>query len=144
VGTLRRGEVLGLRRVDVELGAVTVRVGNGAVIIDPPKSGARMWVHMPPNTMEVFALEALSRSVREGPNRPPMTADTVEITLVHACSARDGRQTRKGRFADQARPSGFEPEARGIDRPPGEIQQASSISPPDGPIIAGSSFRTHS
>jgi integrase len=46
-GTLRRGEVLGLRTHDVDLKAGIVRVErspgerrNGAVIIGPPKSGA--------------------------------------------------------------------------------------------------------
>ena len=61
-GTLRRGEVLGLRRDDVGLGAGTVRVErslgerrNGAVIVGPPKSGAGVrTVHMPPSAMEVL------------------------------------------------------------------------------------------
>ena len=62
-GTLRRGEVLGLRRDDVDLTAGTVRVErslgerrNGAVIIGPPKSGAGVrTVHMPPSAMAVLA-----------------------------------------------------------------------------------------
>ena len=61
-GTLRRGEVLGLRRDDVDLAAGTVRVErslgerrNGAVIVGPPKSGAGMrTVHMPAGAMQVL------------------------------------------------------------------------------------------
>jgi integrase len=56
-GTLRRGEVLGLRRDDVDVAAGTVRVErslseckNGAVIVGPPKSAAGVRaVHMPPS-----------------------------------------------------------------------------------------------
>ncbi len=61
-GTLRRGEVLGLRRDDVDLAAGTVRVErslgerrNGAVIVGPPKSGAGVrTVHMPPSAVQVL------------------------------------------------------------------------------------------
>lgn len=58
-GTLRRGEVLGLRRSDIDLDAGTVRVErslgerrNGAVIIGPPKSRAGLrTIHMPLSAM---------------------------------------------------------------------------------------------
>jgi integrase len=61
-GTLRRGEVLGLRRNDIDLAAGTVRVEkslgerrNGDVIVGPPKSGAGVrTVHMPLSAMEVL------------------------------------------------------------------------------------------
>ena len=64
----RAGEVLGLRRDDVDLGAGTVRVErslgerrNGAVIVGPPKSGAGVrTVHMPPSAMEVLEDHLLS------------------------------------------------------------------------------------
>ena len=58
-GTLRRGEVLGLRRSDIDLEAGTVRIErslgerrNGSVIVGPPKSTAGVrTVHMPPSAM---------------------------------------------------------------------------------------------
>ena len=61
-GTLRRGEVLGLRRDDLDVAAGTVPVErslgerrNGAVIVGPPKSGAGVrTVHMPPSAMQVL------------------------------------------------------------------------------------------
>ena len=61
-GTLRRGEVLGLRRCDVDVASATVRVErslgerrNGAVIVGPPKSSAGVrTVHMPANAMALI------------------------------------------------------------------------------------------
>ena len=76
-GTLRRGEVLGLRRCDVDVAAETVRVErslgerrNGAVIVGPPKSssGART-VHMPSSAM-VLLEEHLRSFVGPDPNDP--------------------------------------------------------------------------
>ena len=62
-GTLRRGEVLGLRRGDVDPTDGTVRVErslgerrDGTVIVGPPKSGAGVRiVHMPPSAMQVLS-----------------------------------------------------------------------------------------
>jgi integrase len=61
-GTLRRGEVLGLRRGDIDLAAGTVRVErslgerrNGDVIIGPPKSAAGVrTVNMPASALRVI------------------------------------------------------------------------------------------
>ena len=61
-GTLRRGEVLGLRRDDIDLVAGTVRVErslgerrNGDVIIGPPKSSADVrTVNMPRSALRVL------------------------------------------------------------------------------------------
>jgi integrase len=61
-GTLRRGEVLGLRRGDIDLVAGTVRVErslgerrNGDVIIGPPKSAAGVrTVNMPLSALRVI------------------------------------------------------------------------------------------
>ena len=76
-GTLRRGEVLGLRRDDVDLAAGTVRVErslgerrNGAVIVGPPKSTAGVrTVHMPPSALAVLA-EHLSSFVGPAADAP--------------------------------------------------------------------------
>ena len=61
-GTLRRGEVLGLRRGDIDLAAGTVRVErslgerrNGDLLIGPPKSAAGVRaVNMPPSALRVL------------------------------------------------------------------------------------------
>jgi len=61
-GTLRRGEVLGLRRCDIDVASGTVRVErslgerrNGAVIVGPPKSAAGVrTVHMPASAMTLI------------------------------------------------------------------------------------------
>jgi integrase len=61
-GTLRRGEVLGLRRGDIDLEAGTVRVErslgerrNGDLMIGPPKSAAGVrTVHMPTSALRVI------------------------------------------------------------------------------------------
>ncbi len=76
-GTLRRGEVLGLRRCDVDVTAATVRVErslgerrNGAVIVGPPKSlaGVRT-VHMPSSAMALLE-EHLRSFVGPDPSDP--------------------------------------------------------------------------
>jgi len=76
-GTLRRGEVLGLRRDDIDLAAGTVRVEqslgerrDGAVIVGPPKSGAGVrTVHMPPSAMQVCSRTTCGPSWARQPMR---------------------------------------------------------------------------
>ena len=91
-GTLRRGEVLGLRRGGIDLGAGTVRVErslgerrNGAVIIGPPKSRAGLrTIHLPSSAMGVVEehLRDFAAPGRDAPDGAPPPATRTRASLA--------------------------------------------------------------